>query len=548
MSDSDGWDRGEKDTPIAALSRAVSAHPDRIFLDFSGDTYTYGEIDGITNRFAHSLRDLGVQAGDTVVSVLDNNIDAVIAWLAINKLRAVSVPLNTALRGEFLRHQVANAGAKIVISESGYVERLNAIADGLTQVTLILHRGDLPEGDLAGSSSSSSVPLEPLADHAGDDDSALGEPPDPSDIACLIYTSGTTGPSKACMVGFNYQCNLARLKLRGAPATADDITYTPLPLFHQNAIVSGITSTMLVGGRIAFAPRFSVSQFWPDIERSGATIASILGGMGTLLAQAPDNDSMKRCYGQVHTVRGNPFNKELKDIWKARFGSRHVGSNDYGVTEAAVVTSLAEGEYATAPPDSSGRRNPDFDVRIVDDDDNELPPNQPGEVIIRPLKPNAMFDGYWRDPEATLRVFGNLWFHTGDIGTFDENGYFYFKDRKKDYLRRRGENISSFEMESTFLLHPNIEEVAVHAVLSPFGEDDVKVTAVLTEGSELGEETLCVWAIERVPYYAVPRYIEFRDALPKNSSGRILKYQLRDEGATPDTWDLEKSDIKVTRR
>jgi crotonobetaine/carnitine-CoA ligase len=537
-----GWGQGEQDTVIAALSRAVATGPERVLLDFQGDTYTYREVDALTNRLAHSLARLGVTAGDTVVTMLDNNVDAVVAWLAINKLRAVSVPLNTALRGEFLRHQVSDAAAAIVVCEADYVERIMAVADGLPDVRLVLHRGArrrIGKGNIA---------IEPLDQHRGDNSAPVGPAPNPADLACLIYTSGTTGPSKGCMITFNYVCNLARLKLRGAPATCDDIIFTPLPLFHFNAVASGVTSSILVGARVAFVPRFSVSGFWPEVERSGATVASILGGMGALLAQAPDGEAMKRCVGQIHTVRGNPFTEEVKEIWRNRFGATRVGSMDYGLTEAATVTSLPPDGYLTAAPGSSGTRNDDFDVRIVDDDDRELPAGEPGEVVIRPLKPHVMFEGYWRRPADTVTVMRNVWFHSGDIGKFDADGFFYFVDRKKDYLRRRGENISSFEMESAFLAHPDVEEVAVHAVPSPVGEDDVKVTACLMPGSRLTEEELCRWAIARVPYYAVPRYIEFRQELPKNPQGRVLKYQLREEGKTDDTWDIEDSDIQVTKR
>jgi crotonobetaine/carnitine-CoA ligase len=171
-----------------------------------------------------------------------------------------------------------------------------------------------------------------------------------------------------------------------------------------------------------------------------------------------------------------------------------------------------------------------------------------GEVICRPRKPHVMFEGYWKRPADTLKIMRNLWLHTGDIGKFDEDGFFYFLDRKKDYLRRRGENISSFEMENTFRAHPAIEDVAVHAVLSDLTEDDVKVTAVLKPGSALAEEALCLWAVDRLPYFAVPRFIEFRAELPRNPVGRILKYQLRDEGCTPATWDREKAGIQLAKR
>ena len=536
----DTWSMGERDTVIAALERAVAKHPDRVLLDFSGKLYTYSEVDSISTRMAHALSNLGVLPGETVLTMLDNNIDAVVCWLAINKLRAVSVPINTALKGEFLRHQIADTGTHLVICEADYLPRITSLAEQLTNVTRILCRGDfIAPKDCR-------IPIAALDEHRGNDDTPLSVKPEPSDLACLIYTSGTTGPSKGCMISYNFMCNLARLQLRAGPANENDVTITPLPLFHMNALCVSIIASILVGARAAILPRFSVSNFWQEVERSGATIASILGGMGGLLAQAPDNEAMKRCYGQIHTARGNPYTEETKKIWRERFGSKLVGGNGYGLTEACVVTSLAAGEYAA--PGSSGKRIPDFDVRIVDDNDQELPANTPGEIVVRPLRPDIMFQGYWNRPADTLKLMRNMWFHTGDVGKFDDEGFFYFVDRKKDYLRRRGENISSFEMEAAFAVHPALAEVAVHAVPSDKGEDDVKVTAVLHEGACLTPEELFHWAVESVPYYALPRYIEFRTNLPKNPQGRVLKYELRDEGKTADTWDLEDTDIKIAKR
>ncbi|MDH1619614.1 ATP-dependent acyl-CoA ligase [Pseudomonas chengduensis] len=536
----DTWSVGERDTVIAALDRAVAKHPDRILLDFSGNLYTYSEVDSLSTRMAHALAALGVKPGETVLTMLDNNIDAVVCWLAINKLRAVSVPINTALKGEFLRHQIADTGTQLVICEADYLPRILPLAEQLSEVSQILYRGERTEPP------SCRIPIAALDEFRGEDDTPFTSKPQPSDLACLIYTSGTTGPSKGCMISYNFMCNLARLQLRAGPANENDVTITPLPLFHMNALCVSIIASILVGARAAILPRFSVSNFWQEVERSGATIASILGGMGGLLAQAPDNDAMKRCHGQIHTARGNPYTEETKQIWRERFGTKLVGGNGYGLTEACVITSLAAGEYAA--PGSSGKRIPDFDVRIVDDNDQELPANTPGEIVLRPLRPDIMFQGYWNRPADTLKLMRNMWFHTGDIGKFDDDGFFYFVDRKKDYLRRRGENISSFEMEAAFAVHPDLAEVAVHAVPSDKGEDDVKVTAVLHQGARLTPEELFHWATDSVPYYALPRYIEFRDSLPKNPQGRVLKYQLRDEGKTADTWDLEDTDIKVAKK
>jgi carnitine-CoA ligase len=304
---------------------------------------------------------------------------------------------------------------------------------------------------------------------------------------------------------------------------------------------------MFVGARVAIFPRFSVSRFWPDIRRSGATVASLLGSMITFLAEAEDTEASTACFGQLHTVRGSPFPASLQKKWKERFGVKTAGSNSYGLTEAArVVTGMRSDEFA--PPGSSGRANEDFDVRIFDDNDNELPPNTPGEIVVRPRRPHIMFEGYWNRPADTLKIMRNMWLHSGDIGKFDENGYFYFVDRMKDYLRRRGENISSFEVETGLRAHPDIADVAVHAVFSESGEDDVKATIVLKDGAGITEEDICVWAIDRLPYFTIPRYFEFRSDLPRNPVGRVLKYELRAEGCTQATWDREKSGMQVPKR
>ena len=363
----------------------------------------------------------------------------------------------------------------------------------------------------------------------------------------LIYTGGTTGPSKGCMISHNYACNEARQMIICLGRTSESSTWTPLPLFHLNATVTTVLCNLMIGARAVVYPRFSVSGFWPDIERSGANEANLLASMVPLLAGAPDNDAMKRCYGQLDKVYGAPFPPELQQRWRERFGVRHaVGGAGFGLTECAIVTMLPFGE--PYKPNCAGKRCDSFDIRVVDDNDVELPYGTPGELIVRPLKPHVMFEGYWNRPADTLKVMRNMWFHTGDIGMIDEEGFFFFLDRKKDYMRRGGENISSYEMEKTFAAHPQIEDVAVHAVFSELSEDEVKVTAVLRPGSSVTEEQLCRWAIDRVPYYAVPRYIEFRTEVPRSPVGRILKYELRDQGVTAATWDRVKANVTFDKR
>jgi crotonobetaine/carnitine-CoA ligase len=287
-----------------------------------------------------------------------------------------------------------------------------------------------------------------------------------------------------------------------------------------------------------------VSRFWPEVQRTGATIVSMLGSLAILLANAADNDA-----SEGHPLRlcaAAPMPPDVDRTWRERFGCKTF-SGGYGLTEASLISMLPAGEENR--PGAAGKLNRDeFDVRLVDDDDLDVPVGEVGEIVCRPTGPNLMFAGYWDRPVDTLAVFGNLWFHTGDLGRVDADDFLFFVDRKKDALRRRGENISSFEMEKTLYAHPAIRDVAVHAVASPMGEDDVKVTAVLQDGSDVTEEGLCRWVAERVPYFAIPRYVEFRADLPRNPVGRVLKYELREQGVTPDTWDREVAGVEFDRR
>ncbi|MCO1799338.1 ATP-dependent acyl-CoA ligase [Pseudomonas aeruginosa] len=536
-----GWSVGQMDTVNDVVRRAAREHGDRQFLDVQGDTYSFADIQRESCRLANGLATLGVVKGQTVVTLLDNNADAVLLWFALNKLGAISVPVNTALKGDFLRHQIADATAELVIAEAEYVERIALVQEQLPGLKHIVHRGAAPAADFGGKTL---LGLEALrSDDASDPQVEVL----PSDLTMLIYTGGTTGPSKGCMISHNNACNEARQIIEAHGRTPDSVTWTPLPLFHLNATVPTILCNLMIGARSVIYPRFSVSGFWADIERSGANEANLLASMGPLLADAPDNEAMKRCYGQLDKVYSAPFPPELQVRWRERFGVRHtVGGAGFGLTECAIVTMLPFGQ--PDKPNCAGRRCDSFDIRVVDEHDVELPYGTPGELIVRPLKPHVMFEGYWNRPADTLKVMRNMWFHTGDIGKMDEDGFFFFLDRKNDYMRRGGENISGFEMERSFLAHPQIEEVAVHAVFSELSEDEVKVTVVLREGSTLSEEELCRWAIERVPYYVVPRYIEFRNELPRSPVGRILKYRLRDEGVTESTWDRVKANVTFDKR
>ena len=531
------WRTEQRHSILELWKEAVATSPDTVFLHFLDDNekYTYAEFDALSNRLAQGLLSSGIASGDRIATLLDSHADSVALLIAASKVNAVYVPVNTANKGEFLRNPLANSGARVLVSEAQYLERVAAIREGLPDLQTIYIRGES-----SGSATAGELFAQLYSDNSADTDIC----PDPGDIAGIIYTGGTTGPSKGCILSQNYIANQALRTREMCDPRPGEVNWTCLPLFHLNAIVVTLLYSVVSGTTAAITPRFSLSGFWADIKKSGASVASVLGSMIPLIANMPDSEDMLRCKGQLRMARGAPFPGELQEIWRDRFGAEIVGAHVYGLTESSFISMLSYSEATDAPPGSSGKLNHrDFEVMIVNDSFEEVPAGQTGEIVVRPKRPNVMFEGYWGRPQETLNVFEGLWLHTGDIGKFDENEFLYFVDRKKDYLRRRGENISSYEMETTFALHPAVNEVAVHAVPSALTEDDIKVTVVKEAESPLTEHELATWAIDHVPYYAIPRYIEFRAQLPKNPVGRILKNQLRDEGCTDATWDLEQSDI-----
>lgn len=531
----------ERDTVLAALARAVAAAPDRNFLDFEGELHTFRQFDAVSRSFARAFGTFGIGQGDAVSSMLENNADCLHAWFAANMAGALWAPVNTALRRDFLASQLADTGSRLIVCEAHLFERIAEVAADLPRLETVLVRGEAPTGQLGKVRVASldtyraGPPLEEIAS------------PDPADIACILYTSGTTGPSKGCMISHNYILHQARQVIQTTPVYDGDVTWTPMPLFHIGALTGAVLPSLLLHETAAIAPRFSVSGFWSEIERSGARIAYVLASMIPLIANAPDSEEMKRCRGQLHSIWGLPFSPELKQAWQERFGVRWINCYGYGMTEGGKICTVIPGE-PLPPQGSQGRVADEFACIIADDDGNEVPRGTVGEVLYRPKKPDIMFSGYWKKPEATAEAWRDLWMHSGDLGKMDADGWFTFVGRKKDSIRRRGENISTFECEMVLSKHPALKEAVVHPVPSPLGEDDVKVTAILRDGATLTERELCGWCIEHFPYFAVPRYYEFREDVPRTTTGKPLKYVLRDEGRTPATWDMEEAGIKVPRR
>jgi crotonobetaine/carnitine-CoA ligase len=520
-------------TVPASLQHAVANWGDDVFLQAMGEhPMSFIEADRRSDALAAGLAALGVVKGDRVCTLLDTHAEAVVVWLAILKLGAVSAPINTSYLGEFLRHQVADCGARVVIIESHYVSRVASLAGGLPDVGLLVVRGEQVDAPW---------PVMDFADLPGDPAAKPEVDVHPSDLAMLIYTSGTTGPSKGCMLSQGYMCQHANTMIRGHDMQRGDVVWMPLPLFHLTGLVGLVFNAVRQGATIDIIPKFSVSNFWNEIETSGATMALLMGSMLALVARAPESEAEKRCFGQLQKVIGAPLPEDVKTVWQQRFGVKRIGAPGYGQTECAIAVALKVGE--PQKPGTTGKRYEDYDVRILDDNGEECPPNVTGEICIRPNVVHGMFDGYWNQPEQTVRVWRDLWLHTGDLGQFDEDGNMIFVDRKKDYLRKGGENISSTEMDMAFMKRPEIQDVCVHAVPSELSEDEVKVTYVLAEGASLDERSLCAWAIENIPSFAVPRFYECVPDLPRTPNGKVRKIELREAGITVQTWDRQQSDL-----
>ena len=537
------WISGEQRTVLDILERRLESDPDGEYLDVCGTKLTAAEVERSANRLANSFVDLGVEPGDRVATLIENSAEAVLAWWGIVRAGAVSVPVNTAYKGAYLQHQLHDSGARVVVVQESLLDRAAAVVgdvEALAHVVVI--------GDGAVERGADSHRWDELLEGASD---VPGRRVHPADLATFVYTGGTTGPSKGCMLSHSYHESLARQIGICWERRADDVVWTPLPLFHFNAIVTAVLGPLVFGGRAAIYRRFSVSNFWSEMNRVGATVTSTLGTMAYLLAHDVDRPEMPRSGAAeanttLRLIGAAPLPVEVDDVIRERFGVETF-SGAYGVTEASLISWQPPG--TRNKPNAAGVVNDEyFDVRIFDDDDNELPRGSDGEIVVRPKRPHTMFEGYWGRPGATVDTSRNWWYHTGDIGRVDEEGFLYFVDRKADYLRRRGENISSFEVERILMGHGDVADVAVHAVPSELTEDDLKITATLSDGATVTEEELFRWCIEALPYFALPRYIEFRDELPRSPVGRVLKRDLRDEQLRPAVWDAEAAGIDYERR
>ena len=525
-----GWKEARPHTLTGILDQRALAHPDRTALTMQGQNLSYANLVARANAHARGLIRLGVRKGDVVAMLCENCIAQVYTEFATARIGAIEVMLNTGLKGTFLAHQLRDSGAKIIIVERALLPHVLAILSEVPSLESIVL---LDNESYRGQAPSRAVPILAfdVLDHHSESDLSGVEPPQWTDACAIVYTSGTTGLSKGVQLSNNYICLFAELESRLWYRDKDDVFYSTGPLFHLAGKGIGVLGSIYRGVRCVQEERFSASTFWRRVREEKATATVMLGSIAMLLwGRERTNDE------GIRTVVGIPIPADLHRPMEQRWGCTFESA--YGLSECAPV--VCTGPASPMKPGSAGRVCSDYyDVRVFDENDCELPVGQVGEVVVRQLRPYSMLDAYWKNPEATLTAMRNQWFHTGDLGRFDAEGYFYFVDRGKDYMRRRGENISSFEVESGLVRHPAILDSAVVSTASEVGEDEIKAFITLRPGMSVDFLELVAFCVEHMPYYTVPRYFKILDELPRTPSGKVQKGPLRDR-PNAECWDRER--------
>ncbi|WP_216828614.1 ATP-dependent acyl-CoA ligase [Alkalihalobacterium elongatum] len=497
--------------------------PHQTFLEFKEERYTYQEVEEKSNQTANHLKkQYGIKKGDHVAMMLKNSPEFLWIWFGLAKLGAVMVPLNTSIKGESLKYILNHSDSTMIIFHSEYEDEIRKIKEDLYSLKSIVNCSTFING----------VTKETMNDKPA---SIINQ----DDPMAIIYTSGTTGLPKGVILPHYTYINTGNTFVhRMMNITTRDKLYTCLPLFHCNAQQLSVMGAMLSGTVLALSERFSARNFWSEIEKHNATIFNYIGSMLTILYKQPVGKADK--LNTITRAFGGAAPKEIWNEFEERFEMTIV--EGYGLSESATIALCNPLEKIKVG--SIGLPVPYVDVKIVNDKGDFLTPGQEGEIVIRELQPNTQFMGYYKMKEKTEETVKDGWFHSGDRGFMDTEGYFYFKDRIKDCIRYRGENISSFEIEKVVNKYPDISECAAIGVPSELSEEDVKVVIVLQKNAELNYEAFIQYCSENMAYYMVPRYIEVKKSLPKTATERVQKYELRKEGIG-NSWDRVANGIQI---
>lgn len=521
------------------IRQKAETNGDRELISVSGRTLSYAELDRQTDRVAAGLASLGLDVGDSACLMMRNSVPNIIAWLGMCKAGIVEVPLNVALKGFSFSYQISQSDSKAILVDEEFLPRLAQIAGELPNLRHVLVNrsgggaqieADLPKG----------IEVSDLSSLDGD--GPISAPKlSPGTPSTILYTSGTTGPSKGVVVTHNYNLELSRNVAELMRYEPDDVLYTVFPLYHANAKYATFMAAMHADARVVMDDRFTASGFWDICRERRVSAFNYMGALLLMLWKQPPREE-DREHG-VRKAFGAPCPPDLWEPFEARFGVRLV--DVYGSTEVglATVNTLDDRNIGTA-----GRAGPGYQVTILDEEDNEVEPGVPGQIAIRAGRPHEMISEYYKMPEATVAAFKNFWFHTGDRGSMDGDGYLTFIDRMKDAIRRRGENISSWEVEQVVNKHEAVLESAAYGVDSEFDKDEeVAVAVVLRDGRTLEAAELLDYCQNHMAHFSVPRFVRIMEELPKTPSQRVQKYKLREEGIAPGIWDREQADYTVHR-
>jgi crotonobetaine/carnitine-CoA ligase len=518
-----------EDRLIGSVLAAQARHVGAIVWLWSGDRkVTYAEADVLVNRYANGLSASGLARGDTLAMVMKPSIEVVLLSVAAARLGAIFQTISTDYKGQFLSEALETSSAKVLIVDEEFAARLDELPRR-PAVSAIFVNGEVGarslEHALSADTSAPQVEVSPL------------------DVVQVWWSSGTTGKPKGVThshssVLFGNSRTLEQLR-------PGDVLYSCTPVYLGSAWVSAIWPSLLSGVTAAIDPSFSVSDFWNRIRFYGATSFLTLGAMHMYLWQQPESPRDRD--HKVRIARCIPLDQSMVEAFKARFGFEQM-PQVYGTSETySVFQTVNDGTVWKGA--AAGKPVPHYEVRLLNDKDQEVPQGEVGEICVRPRQPGVLFAGYFNAPDVTLAAWRNLWHHTGDMAYCDEEGVYFFADRKKDYIRHKGRNISMFEVELVVSRHPAIQQAAAFGIASRelASESELMLCATLRPGAELDYDELARYINENAPYYFVPLYIEFLPSLPQNAHGRVTKNDLRDRGVTAQSWRLADSGFKVVR-
>ncbi|MEZ5501389.1 MAG: AMP-binding protein [Halioglobus sp.] len=519
-----------------AIQLQAQQHGDHPYLLFGESVYTFAEVNQRVNELAAGLARAGLKAGDRLAFYMSSAPEVIFLVLATNKLGAVWVPINTDYKGAWLLDTINGSRPTVLVSDAAHLDRLREVIGDVSVQALVLQGGT---GSMPGA-----LPLQDLyVEGAGEPDmSALAA----GDTCAVLWTSGTTGKAKGVMQSHNvwFNASLANNEACQYGIAEDDVIFTVLPMYNSAVWVTAIFRALFAGVPLAIEPAFSVKTFWQRVDYYKATQCFTLGAMHMFLWDAPPRDDDAR--HSLRKLMAIPMPPAVAGPFCERFNVELVPQ---GLGQSEAMRLIAPVAGRTQPPGSCGSVVPGLEARLVGDDGRDVPVGEPGELWVKPLWPHFIFNGYFDNPAATAAAYEGEWYKTGDMLRCNEQGFYFFSDRKKDAVRYKGRNISTFEVELAARKHPAVADCAAFGVTSADleSEQEIMLDVILKPGQALPAEDLARFINDNAPYFFVPRYIQFVDSLPYTPTNKVQKFLLRERGVTATTWDARAAGFRATR-